>query len=142
MSPYVAILLAMNMKNLRINLILEMAVNLSIILLHSVIYSWVYLTQGSFSMLILKNIPIPLNEDIRCVENIFEKFGLMKYMPAIYAVFAVCGIALCVLNVPWKKKEKYVLSTDECVIKNSMYIVRPLVIMGYCLITVAIVYLL
>lgn len=87
--------------NLKINMILEIIVEGTIILVQGY-HFLVYFSERSFSFLLLKNTDIKLGKGAAGIGDVMDFLGLSIYLPGIYAVFIVCAAALLYINNPWK----------------------------------------
>ena len=139
MSPYIILLISQNMCQLKLNILLEFIYELSIIFIHSSVFYWIYLNQGSVSFLVLKNMPI--NNNLLGMDSFGENpFGFSRFLPAAAAAFCVTGGAILILNYLKKPQTEEIDGKDDRIIKKWAYIFRLLCLVGYFALDILITY--
>lgn len=130
-------------KNLKISIILEMIASICLIAVQAYRYNWVY-CSNTVSSLILKGIEIKHDYwGISNFSDLVDKFHLRIGIPILYAGFAVAAVAVICLNHPWKKENVALseeMQKEHESVKSAMYILKPLALGIYCLVTFLIIY--
>lgn len=147
MAPFVILLLAQNPERLKLNLLLEILLELCLILIHSWQFRWVYLTDSSFSYLLLKNVPslhLYPEYSIEYFSQIINGLGLDKLIPAVGALLMVCAGGLLVLNHPFGRGlySGQETAAELVSVKRTACAVRMVILGGYMAIAAAVALLL
>lgn len=147
MSPFVILLLAQNPGRLKLNLLLETLLELCLILLQSHQLRWVYLTDSSFSYLLLKDVPslhLYPKYAIDCFAQVINGLGLDVLLPAVSALLLLCTGGLLALNHPFDFC--HFTDPEEAnhlgMIKKTARAVRLTVLAGYLAVAAAVAFLL
>ena len=107
-------------------------------------YYWVYFAAGNLSWLVWKNVPAYSDYlGVNSLADLIDKFGVGSFVPALYALFAVLAMTVIILSYPGRKivstaADQSVATQDD--MKNLMYILRPLSVGAYCIVTIMITY--
>lgn len=101
--PFLIIVIIEHKENLKVNVLIETVLEVTIILAQGMMYSWVYFTGGLFDALFLK----PYDVETLRKANLVNFLGLStggKELCLIVAntVFFACEVVLLVINNPWK----------------------------------------
>ena len=147
MAPFVILLLAQNPERLKLNLLLEVLLELCLILFHSWQSRWVYLTDTSFSYLLLKDVPslhLHPQYSIEFFSQIINGLGLDTLLPAAGALLMVCAGGLLVLNHPFGRSLYTGGETAETLVsvKRNARVVRLVILGGYMAVAAAVALLL
>lgn len=132
-TPFLLLMILQNERNLKINLILETAMEISLVIIWLICYDWVFLQYNSFSYLGLKYLPIISDAfGIQNMTVVLHHFGIPSLLPAFYAIFAACGFALLIINNPWTKATEGNHYAENSFIKG-VCLFRLLILIGYFL---------
>lgn len=96
--PFLIPVLVEKSENIKINIILEIIAEGTIILSQGFYFPWVYFYEQSFSYLIFRNTNIKLGQGAVDITDVIEFLGMSSYIPGIYAVFIVCMAVLLIIN--------------------------------------------
>lgn len=147
MSPFVILLLAQNPGHLKLNLLLEILLELCLILLQSHQFRWIYLTDSSFSYLLLRDVPslhLYPKYAIDCFAQVINGLGLDVLLPAVTALLLLCAGGLLALNHPFS--QHHYTDPGEAnrlgMIKKTARTVRLAVLAGYLVLAAAVAFLL
>lgn len=105
-TPFIAIVLFQNMKNFKINIILDIISSTSIILMTMMVYFWCY------GPLVIERMLLPrlfgstnnLSLQYPTVLDFLSRFGVNKLAPLLLAIYISCVSAILVINFPRKGK--------------------------------------
>lgn len=134
MAPYAIFLVVGDEKRLKLNMLLETAMEVSIIFVQAYFFHFVYLTQKAFSALFLKDVPEYSNVlSLDSFGQFITDQGLDQYVAIVFALFIVCAGALLVINNPWKPVPDAagVDEKETRLIRNGTMISRMGLIAGY-----------
>lgn len=138
MSAFMIISMQMGSVDRQKTVILEILANACLIVTQAVKYYWVYFAAGNLSWLVWKNIPAYSNIlEVNSLADLIDKFGVGNFVPALYALFAVLAVTVIVLSYPGRKAVDAAAQDD---MKNLMYILRPLSVGAYGIVTIMITY--
>lgn len=98
--PFLSILVTEYKENLKINMLLEILLEGAIMLALGYSFTWVLFGEGSFSTLIFQNRGV--NGKIANIADIVNALGLSSYIHGVFTIFFFCGMAILVMNNPWK----------------------------------------
>lgn len=100
--PFFIFLMTEYRENLKINLLLETALEIVIIVAQGLWFGWGYFSEGVFSRLIFRD-SARFGKGARNLPELLGwESGIPGVLSGLYAVFIGCGIALLVINNPWK----------------------------------------
>ncbi len=137
--PFLILLTVQWKENLKINLILEIIAEITLIVVQGFYFHWVYFSETSFEQLIFRS-NIKYESGIGNLLDIAERFGISPCIPGAYAVFFVCIAALLILNNPWHPILCRAEETKEMVVEKTARILRIAMLTFYFLITCAIAF--
>lgn len=132
--PFVILPVMEHKENRKINLILEIILEVAIILVQGIAFYWVYFSETSFEKLILES-NIKYGSGVKNLLDVLEKMGASERIYGVYSIFFVCGIALLIINNPWRPVRCISEETSESVVNHTAGIVRILFILVYVLAT-------
>ena len=141
-SPFLVLLIATDDYNLKINLILETFIELTLTLIQAIAFYWVMLTRDSFDYLVLKKIPV--FSDVLQINNfsqLISKLGFQKYIPILNTLFFVLCVFLLGINAPWLNKD--VLEKEDShniTLKNGACFFRIFIIFSYLIMSILITF--
>ena len=144
MSVFMIVSMQMSSVDRQKTIILEILANACLIVVQAVKYYWVYFAVGNLSWLVWKNVPAYSDYlGVNSLADLIDKFGVGSFVPALYALFAVLAMTVIILSYPGRKfvstaADQSVATQDD--MKNLMYILRPLSVGAYCIITIMITY--
>ena len=144
MSVFMIVSMQMSSVDRQKTIILEILANACLIVAQAVKYYWVYFAAGNLSWLVWKNVPAYSDYlGVNSLADLIDKFGVGSFVPALYALFAVLAMTVIILSYPGRKfvstaADQSVATQDD--MKNLMYILRPLSVGAYCIITIMITY--
>lgn len=140
--PFMMLLIRNKDQNYALNIVLETAMGVSLMLLQAFHYSWVYFTDTT-QWLVLKNIEaISDLKGIGSLREVFDKMLPPEVATILHAAFFATAVAIIIINHPWKKEKILEVATKE----NSQLEIlkldwlRLLIIFGYIFATFFIVY--
>lgn len=144
MGAFLIVSMQMNAKNTQKIIILELLANVCLMIAQAMKYYWVYFTTGNLKWLLWKNVSAYSDYlGVNSLTDLIKKLGCESFVPAVYALFAVLAVAVVVLCYPRETKNQMLAdesSSDYDTMKNIMYILRPLSLGAYCVITLMITY--
>lgn len=149
LAPFAVLLAVQNSKNAKLSLILELVMEISIIAAQAITFSWVYLSSNAFALLLMKHVPVA--SDLLGISNfadlankISNKFSFIQPLPLLFTLFAVAGGSLLWVSFPpTHPEEKQIEGGNPEIkpeIKTGVYCIRTLCLLGYFVLSVAIVY--
>ena len=140
--PFMMLLIRNKDQNYILNILLEMAASVSMMLLQAYYYGWVYFTNIT-SFLLLKNVGKGWDlKGIDSMREIYDKVLPPELVTILHAAYLVTSVAIVIINNPWceartlGETEKKQLPVE--VLKLDW--LRILIILGYILVTLFIVY--
>ena len=140
--PFMMLLMRKKNQNYVLNVLLETASGISLMLLQAYYYSWVYFTNTN-SYLVLKNVEAALDlKGIGSLREIYEKMLPSELVTVLHAAYFATAAAIVIINNPWKKVNKLEDSQKETTQLEILKLdwLRILIILGYILATLLIVY--
>lgn len=132
--PFLILLIMENKENRKINLLLEIILELAIIIVQGVAFYWVYFSETSFEKLIFES-KIKYGSGVKNLLDILEKMGATERIYGVYSIFLVCGAALLIINNPWRPIPCRSTKTKESIVNHTAGILRILFILLYILAT-------
>ncbi len=138
--PFLIPVLIEKSENIKINMILEIIAEGTIILSQGFYFPWVYFYEQSFSYLIFSNTEVKLGQGAVDITDVINFLGMSSYMPGIYAVFIVCMVFLLIINNPWKPYSVKGVCAEEACVENVSRFVRIGLVALYLLVTYMIAY--
>ena len=103
-SPFLVLLIVQNPENQKINLILDIFLNVLASLVWIVKYDWIYLWNNNMHYLLFELLQIPA-----CEERKFSKYWNScigeEWLPVLFTAAVVCGMGLLVINYPGRKQD-------------------------------------
>ncbi|MDO5555873.1 MAG: hypothetical protein Q4G09_04340 [Clostridia bacterium] len=129
-TPFFAILLFINPKYFKVNLILDMVMSASALI------SQIYYFYWCFGAKQINNMLIPhlfgYKEDMTMtVKDILENLQISKFLPAVLAAYFACVVCMLIINFPkdieHNKSEEFVI--ERSVIWSRMLIIVPTAIL-------------
>jgi hypothetical protein len=103
-SPFAVLVIVQNLDKLKLNLLLDAGGMLGLTIWQTQIWYWVYSNDINLYKIGTKLWPIS-HYKYDNISNLFNKNGLGKYTPILYALYIGCSIAFLILNFPRKDKE-------------------------------------
>ena len=132
---FLIILLIDNKKTIRLNLLLEMIFFISLLFQHICCEKGgCYINERNFDYLLLKNVEhkAVLGDNCTAAYGILRTIGLDTFLPAITAIMLAAGVALLIINNPWKKITTELLCSGEIGISsNAARVIRLTILFGY-----------
>ena len=100
MSPYIAIIIGLNMNNMKINVLLETIGSIGMFLTSVLYCPWVYSCRTMEMLLMQKFFPMWVNSEreFNNIAELLDEYNLSRFMPAFMAVFLVCYGAFLLIN--------------------------------------------
>lgn len=141
LEPYLVIAYMQNIEKRKVNMILEFFINV-IISFYYIGSFGVYITEGSFSYLILARLGLETNGGFGSAGELIEATGL--YLPVFYGIFAVCLTAFVLLNFPRympQTEEQRVLAQEDNKFDHGMVYLRLFMILVFILANIFISYI-
>lgn len=104
LAPYTVMLVVMNAERMKLNVLLEFFMEVSVTVVYLATFG-VYMTETTFSDLILTRLGFaPVSGGYFSLGDWAVKMELEPYISVLFGIFAVCLLALLVLNRPGKRK--------------------------------------
>lgn len=104
LAPYVVLLIVMNPERMKINILLEFFMEVAVTIVYLGTFG-VYMTESTFADLVLTRLGMaPLREGYYSFEEWATKHEWDSYLATLFGIFAICLIALLILNRPSKVK--------------------------------------
>lgn len=124
MVPFFILVAHSNRKNIRANVIMEIAFFTSIIVCNIFRQDWVFMGKTAFSDLIFKDVGVFVDENlIKYFLTEVIGINIEKYIPLLYGVEYACALFFMVVNYPRKEEEHVELSfSDRNEIKIMLWI--------------------
>lgn len=141
LEPYLVIAYIQNGKRRKVNLILEFFINAAISFYYVGSFG-VYITENSFSYLVLSRIGFTVNGGIDSAGKIIEKLGIN--LPVFYSIFAACMIAFLVINYPKympQTSEERQYARDDNKFDHGMIYLRLLLVLVFILANILVSYI-
>lgn len=141
LEPYLVIAYMQNIEKRKVNLLLEFFINVTITFYYVGSFG-VYITERSFSYLVLPKFGIELNGGFETAGELIEATGL--YLPVFYGVFAVCIAAFVIINFPRympKTETQRVLAQEDNKFDHGMIYLRLFLILVFILANIFISYI-
>jgi len=125
-TPFMAIILFQNMKNFKINIILDIISSIMITVSLMVTYYWCY------GPLLIERMLLPklfgsTNTDVLkypYISNLLNNFEITKYLPFILATYIACISAILIINFP----KKYIVVEKENKIEWGLILLRLFIV--------------
>ncbi|MEG1310067.1 MAG: hypothetical protein RSD06_04245 [Bacilli bacterium] len=127
-TPFITIMIIKNIKNFKLNFLLEMCMSVSLIYIHFVYFWWVFDTS-SISLMLGKS---PFKGNIVDSTNFLDlntSFGLNKYMPIFYSIYFATILYLAILNFPKEESKQETVIIERSLIWSRMAIILPFALM-------------
>ena len=140
--PFMMILIRKKNGNYVLNILLETAAGVSMMLLQAYYYSWVYFTNTN-NWLVLKNVEAKMDlKGVGSLREIYEKMLPPELATILHAAFLATAAAIVIINNPWKEGKALEESEKENVRLEVLKLdwLRILSVLGYILVTFLIVY--
>lgn len=140
LSPYIIFSCMQNGKSRKVNFILEFFINVAVSIYYIGSFG-VYITDGSFSFLILSKIAPISSKEIGSASQWFQ--GTEIYLPVLYGIFAACLLAFIVINYPENMPKTIEERKQVCeneVFDHGMIYLRLLMILVFILANIYISY--
>lgn len=141
LEPYLVIAYMQNLEKRKVNMILEFFINV-IISFYYIGSFGVYITDGSFSYLVLARLGIEANEGFGSAGEFIATTGL--YLPVCYGIFAVCLAAFVLINFPRfmpKSEDQRKLAQEDNKFDHGMIYLRLFMIFVFILANIFISYI-
>lgn len=101
--PFLIMVVVQYKENLKMNILIETVLEITVILMHGIRYNWVYFSKASFKYLIFNNAGIASEETKNLLTFLnMNDGGISLCMILGSTVFIACGIILLAVNNPWK----------------------------------------
>lgn len=135
-TPFMAIMLFQNMKNLKINIILDMISSAAILVVTLLYYYWCY------DSMVIERMAIPrlfgstygMTMKYANPSVLLDRFGVDKFMSFFLAAYVTCIIAMLIINYPKKSSPELEKPGVEWgLLFTRMLIIVPIpILMIYC----------
>lgn len=133
-----------NKEHLYISIVLEMVASVCLFVVQAYRYNWVY-CSNTMTSLVAKGIQVKYDYlGISNLADLIDKLHLRIGIPVLYAGFAVAAVAVVILNCPWKEETIEIseeMENSHKRVKSTMYLIKPLALAFYCLVTFIVVYI-
>lgn len=100
--PFIILLVSRENHDYKLNRLLEIIVELTLIIIHAYRFDWVYLTDQT-SYLFLKNVEAKFN--LLGIDSLGQITVIERCIPLISALYLAAMLGILILNHPWKKME-------------------------------------
>ena len=135
MVPFLAFVIGENIKLKKINILLETIMEVTLVVIMSYAYHWVYLQPGAFSNLILKDLFINSGHKGNGLNVILDTIGLSYALTAISAACFVCGMFFLIINNPWKEILHQDVDDDVVLGERTVRMLRSGILVLYFVVT-------
>lgn len=135
-TPFIAIMLFQNMKNFKINIILDMISSAAILVVTLFYYYWCYGSRVIERMAIPSLFGSTYGMTMKYANPsvLLAEFGVDKFMPFLLAAYVTCMIAMLIIDYP--KKSSLELGKPDVewgLLFTRMLIIVPIpILMIYC----------
>lgn len=136
--PFMSIIVFYNIKNLKINILLDMFVSASCLISTVFFFYWCYGSIVVQKMIIPRLFGSTLNKTLvfPSVSDLLTRFRLNEFLPVYLAIFAISLIAMLVINFPNNKeivKKSNKVDIEYGLIFTRMLIIIPIpILMIFC----------
>lgn len=138
--PFIVMLIAVNKKQFKLQILLEMGMSVCIGLYFFLYYWWVYLNTEHMEHLLFGLLPI--SGKVRDAEYLLTKGSIQGGMKIIYGLALTCAIAFLVYHYPFKKATVWAQDMqEEYQMEKGLLYCRILVLVAYMAVQIGMFFL-
>lgn len=131
LAPFVVLVMSQNVKDVKVNMILEFFINLLIMVFYIATFG-VFMMEYSFDYLIFPKFGINKNGGYTGLQDLLIQKELYDYMPVVFGLFVVCLVAFIILNYPGRTYKLAKMEANKNIDEKYDYgmIVLRIVVLG------------